>query len=166
MNLEDVDYPDHKKIEKKLAIKLFDTVSTMNFTNAKDAFYFFKNEIKSLQEKYPDYLLIEEVEDDLILGFVAEDKRINLDDVGRQLYIHFKSSLPGYDKRFEVKVGTLSNVYKCVPLNSRLGFMLMEESNKKDNFDLNGVPINNLLLATFLDKISIAIHSFVFATTE
>lgn len=120
----------------------------MDFIASKDTFAFFKEEMKLVTERYPENFSLEEDQIGLIIGFTAEeDERIKCYGTSRKLCVVFKNTTLDYDKKIEVKVGELSNTYIFEVLESGLGFVLMDEDKKEDNFGLNKVPINKLLVA-------------------
>lgn len=86
---------NNEKLEEQFAKKLINTISTIDFIDAKDAFTFFKKEMKLLAGKFPEYFSIEEAETGLTIGFIAENKRID-PYTTRQLYVLFKNTAEGY----------------------------------------------------------------------
>lgn len=165
MNREALDQQSYKSLEEKLVAEIDNSVSTMFITNIQEAFDFFKNELTSLSEKYPDTFSIEKADNDqLLFGFRADEKRYDAYGSDRLIYIHFYKK--GSDKRFEVRVGYLSNVYKFDRLDTGYGYQILEEGNEVDNFGLVGVPINKLLVTTLLDKLSGPINSLIFGAAE
>ena len=165
MNREALDQQNYESLEEKLVAKIENSVSTMTITSTGEASNFFKEELTSLSERYPSTFMIEKTDNDFMLfGFRADEKRYEAYDSHRALYIHFYKK--GSDKRVEIKVGNLSNVYKFERLDTGYGYKLLEEGNKEDHFGLAGVPVNKLLVTTVLDKLSGPIDSLIFDAGE
>lgn len=165
MNREALDQQSYKSLEEKLVAKIDNSVSTMFITNIQEAFDFFKDELTSLSEKYPDIFLIEKGDNDqLLFSLRADEKRYEAYGSDRLLHIHFYKK--GTDKRFEVKVGPFSNVYKFEPSGTGYGYQILGEGNEVDNFGLVGVPVNKLLVTTLLEKLSGPIDSLIFGAAK
>lgn len=165
MNREALDQQNYESLEEKLVTKIENSVSTMTITSINEAFVFFKKELIALSERYPNTFLIEKSSNqELLFGFKVDEKRYEAYEAPRQLYIRFYTN--GTNKRLEINIGALSNIYKFEELDNHFGYKLVEEANGKDNFGLVGLSINNSLVVTLLDKLSGPIDSLIFGTAE
>lgn len=165
MNREVLNQQSYESLEEKLVTKISNSVSTMTITSYNEAFIFFKEELTSLSERYPDIFFTEKSGDqELLFGFQADEKRYEAYESERQLYIHFYTN--GSNKRIKINIGGLFNIYKFDELDNSFGFKLVEEANGEDNFGLVGLPINNSLVVTLLDKLSGPIDSLIFGAAE
>lgn len=165
MNREALDQQSYESLEEKLVAKVKNSVSTMAITSIDEAFIFLKGELKLLSEKYPDTFYTEQAGDrGMLFGFCAEEKRNEVHGEERLLYIHLYRQ--GSNKRFEIKVGDVSSVYKFDRLDSGYGYKILREGSGRDRFGLVGVHVNKLLVTTLLDKMSRHIDSMISGTVD
>lgn len=166
MNQRVFNQQSYASLEEKLVTKIENSVFTMTIIDINQAFKFLKQELVSLVEKYPNTFFFENTGNDgLLFGFLAEDKRrAAYGDDERKIYIKFYRE--STNKRFEIKVGHLSNIYKFERLDTGYGYKLLEEANGEDHFGLVEVPVNKLLVTTLLEKLSGPIDSLVFGAAE
>ena len=163
MKREDLDQQDYKNLEEKLVAKVKNSVSTMAITSTDEAFTFLKGELELLSKKYPDTFYAKKAGDrGMLFGFWVEVNRYEVYGEERPVYIHLYRQ--GTDKRFEIKVGGLSSVYKFDRLDSGYGYKILKEGSEKDHFGLVGVHVNTLLVTTLLDKMSKYIDSMISGT--
>lgn len=160
------DQQNYASLEESLVTKVENSVFTMTITDIDQAFKFLKQELVSLVKKYPNTFFYKNTGNDgLLFGFLAEEKRrVTYGDDELKIYINFYRQ--STNKRFEIKVGHLSNIYKFERLETGYGHKLIEEANGEDHFGLVGVPVNKLLVATLLDKLSGPIDLLIFGTAE
>lgn len=160
------DQQNYASLEENLVTKIETSVFTMTITDINQAFKFLKQELVSLVEKYPNTFFYKNTGNDgLLFGFLAENVRHKAyggDE--RNIYINFYRE--GTNKRFEIKVGNLSNIYKFERLETGYGHKLVEESNGEDYFGLVEVPVNKLLVTTLLEKLSGPIDSLIFGAAK
>jgi len=163
MKREALDQQNYENLEEKLVTKLKNSVSTMAITSIDEAFIFLKGELELLSRKYPDTFYAKKAGDrGMLFGFCVEDKRYEVYGEERPVFIHLYRQ--GTDKRFAIKVGVLSSVYKFDSLDSGYGYKILKEDSEKDSFGLVGVHVNKLLVTTLLDKISKHIDSMISGT--
>ncbi len=160
MNQEALDQQNYKSLEEKLVAKVRNSVSTMAITSTEEAFIFLKGELELLSKKYPDTFYAEKAGDrGMLFGFCVEEKRNEVYGEERPVYIHLYRQ--GANKRFEIKVGSLSSIYKFERLESGYGYKILKEDSGRDRFGLVGVHVNKLLVTTLLDKMSKHIDSMI-----
>ncbi len=165
MKREDLDQQDYKNLEEKLVAKVKNSISTMSITSIDEAFIFFKRELELLSKKHPDTFYTKKAGDrGTLFGFCVEEKRNKVYGEERAVHIHLYRQ--GSNERFEIKVGSLSSVYKFDRLDSGYGYKILKEGSERDRFGLVGVHVNKLLVTTLLDKMSKHIDSMISGTVD